>query len=72
MFYGFQDTGQITKLFHSPSIDELIDAVCEEKSNDDASRVRDDAPAHSQRALTSNRWPGQSRSGEARRAVARR
>lgn len=27
MFFGFHDTKQMTKLFHSPSIDEWMDAV---------------------------------------------
>ncbi len=27
MFFGFQDTKRMTQLFHSPNIDELMEAV---------------------------------------------
>ena len=72
MFFGFQDTKQITKLFHSPSIDEWMDAVSDGAACNGFRHGRESSSAHGQKALTGNRWPGQPRSREARRAAARR
>lgn len=63
MFFGLQDTRRMTALFHSPNIDELMEAVCDGSRRKATERADGNQPsaARPQRASTSPSTKSRSR-----------